>query len=266
MEESTEVIRILSEAVIYRPLKNPSPTERVIQRWERRWRRTFGLAWPIGFLLAVALGPLHGAPMFWAGWPPLAVWALILFPTLAYVLVDPLVSYVRRAHRASDEAHHQLARWAVREPQIAALAAHGAGVLEDMEDQYRARLATGLARLSVLVGDKAAIVTTALGVMGIYKVVTDSHWLNPGSPAVGALLAIGVAMAFLPALMRTLSERLDYQCGLLAAARRRQARQAPVLDAIATKAPHEPSLQAETAGEGDAMLAPPEAMLVKTPA
>lgn len=224
MSQRHAIIRLLSEALPYRPLKNPGQKEQAEKRIERVAAWVFALAFATMLVLwavRFAMAPLPG----WIKWPGLAFALASIIAGFTYSSADLIVRWMRRAHRAEDEAHHQLARLDHRAPQVEALAVFDDDALEDVEAQYRARLDAGQSRMASVLGDKSAVVTSALSTVTLWKVLSDLKWVEPGSPILGAFIGAGIVIAIGPALAKGFSERLVYQCDLLASARKRKAGQ-----------------------------------------
>ncbi|SFW24413.1 hypothetical protein [Luteibacter sp. UNCMF366Tsu5.1] len=224
MSQRHDIIRLLSETMPYRPLKNPGQKEQAEKRIERAAAHVFALGFATMLILwavRFATGPLPG----WIKWSGLAFAVASIIAGFTYSSADLIVRCMRRAHRAEDEAHHQLARLDHRTPQVEALAVFDDDALEDVEAQYRARLDASQSRMASVLGDKSAVVTSALSMVTLWKVLSDLKWVEPGSPILGAFIGAGVVIAIVPALAKGFSERLVYQCDLLASARKSKARQ-----------------------------------------
>jgi len=223
MDQRHDIIRILSTALPYKPLKNPSPGERVAKRIESRAARTFAggfLIMAILWLVRIATGAL---PTYLA-WPGLIVAVISIVAGLTYTCAEFVAGFARGSSRAVDEAHHHLARLDHRTPQVEALSGFDDDALEDIEDQFRARLNAAQSRISTLLGEKTAVVTSVLSVVTAWKVLTDLGWVSSGSPLLGVLIGAGIVITLAPALTKGFSETLVYQCDLLASARKRKGR------------------------------------------
>jgi hypothetical protein len=224
MNETEQVLRKLADASIYDPDVNPTDTDLAIGRLERVLAPFFLASTAVLAILFVVQSADPGR--FGIGLATVVVIAggAGILSGLGYMLADVIVRRVRERFRADDEFHHTFARARHREPQVEALVVHGDGVLEDMADQIEARLTGASTRLSAVIGDRSSIITTGVALIAAYKVATDLKWVPAGSAYSLFYLVVGAFIVLTPAMLGSVAERLVYQKGLLASARKRKAR------------------------------------------
>ncbi|WP_285402306.1 hypothetical protein [Luteibacter sp. ME-Dv--P-043b] len=224
MNETQQVLRKLADASAYDPDGNPTDTDLAIGRLERVLAPFFLASTAVlAILFVVQSADPGGFGSRLATVVVIAGGAGIL-SGLGYMLADVIVRRVRKRFRADDEFHHTSARACHRELQVEALVVHNDGVLEDMADQIEARLTGASTRLSAVIGDRSSIITTGVALIAAYKVATDLKWVPAGSAYSLFYLVVGAFIVLTPAMLGSAAERLVYQKGLLASARKRKAR------------------------------------------
>jgi hypothetical protein len=222
-----QAIHILSAARRYAPRKNPTPSERLIRRWEGI--AFLGACWSLGpAILLVAFPSVTHESMV----PEIRELAMVMVClsatcAFAYLVLEPFLVVIGAGRKMDDPAHHSVGSYRHELGIVDALAGCGTDALESVDHWLATRVAGIEGRVGVLFGEKISAVALVAVLATFGRSLMDAQSSGAGHGSVwlsGCIIAVATGAVAAAIGLRMASGSFAYQKQLLAEAARIAAR------------------------------------------
>jgi len=215
-----QAIHILSAARRYDPRKNPTPSERLIRRWEGN--AFLGACWSLGpAILLVALPSITHAPTG-SELRELAVVLVCLSATcaFAYLVLEPFLVVFGMGRRMDDPAHHRVGSYRHERGIVDALVECGTDALASVDHWLATRVAGIEGRVGVFFGEKISAVALIAVLATFGRSLMDAQPSGTGRGSMwfsGCVIAVATSAVAAAIGLRMASGSFAYQKQLLVA-------------------------------------------------